>query len=87
MKYIHVVATLFISGSLIGMEETEEGSGRWKFTHWSSEYQEVTHKVKNWHYRTIFLKGKSITELLDVHAALASVRITSLISFNPNPLS
>ncbi len=45
MKYISVIMIFFASCSLIGMEETEEGSGRWEFTHWSSEYQEVTHEV------------------------------------------
>ncbi len=44
------------------------------------------HKVKNWHYRLIYLKADTMTELLDVYQALASVRITSLVSFNPNPL-
>ncbi len=44
------------------------------------------HKVKNWHYRTIYVKAHTITELLDLHKAIASLRITSLLFFHPNPL-
>jgi len=45
------------------------------------------HKVKNWHYRLIYLKADSMTELLDVYKATGSLRITSLLSFSPNPLA
>ena len=45
------------------------------------------HKVKNWHFRLIYLKAASMTELLDVYKAVASLRITSMLSFNPNPLA
>ena len=43
-------------------------------------------KIKNWHYRMIYLKSKSMATLLDLNKELNALPLTSMISFNPNPL-
>lgn len=43
-------------------------------------------KIKNWHYRTIYLKSSNMALLLDIYKEIGPLKITSLISFNPNPL-
>lgn len=44
------------------------------------------HKVKNWHYRKIYIKAGSLSEILDLYAQIKSLPITSLLFFTPNPL-
>ncbi len=43
-------------------------------------------KIKNWHYRMIYLKSKSMATLLDLNKDINALSLTSMISFNPNPL-
>ncbi len=45
------------------------------------------HKIKNWYFRTIFLKEDNITTLIELYQYACKLHATSLISFNPNPLN